>query len=253
MKTFALTGGASGIGAAIKTRLLDAGHKLIVVDVRDADIEADLGSPAGRQAAIDAVQALAPEGLDGLLACAGVGPFVPKLELLPAVNYFGAVELVAGLRNLLEKKHGGVILVSSNSAPMSSNEAYVDALLQGDQAAVTAAIEGMEGQPLYSGSKLALARWMRANAPDYAKSGVRMNAVAPGYIETPMTAATANDPVYGDAIREFVASIPIGRPGLPEDIANSVSFLFSEQASFICGSVLFIDGGHDALMRPDSV
>jgi NAD(P)-dependent dehydrogenase (short-subunit alcohol dehydrogenase family) len=66
-----------------------------------------------------------------------------------------------------------------------------------------------------------------------------------------MTAAVENDPLYRDAIRQFVAGIPIGRPGLPEDIANAVLFLLSPAASFICGSVLFVDGGHDASLRPD--
>ena len=66
-----------------------------------------------------------------------------------------------------------------------------------------------------------------------------------------MTEAVAEDPNYGDAIRQFVASIPVGRPGLPQDMANAVNFLFSEEAAFICGSVLFVDGGHDAMLRPD--
>ena len=66
-----------------------------------------------------------------------------------------------------------------------------------------------------------------------------------------MTAAVADDPNYGDAIRQFVATIPVGRPGLPEDMAKAESFLFSEEAAFICGSVLCVDGGHDAVMRPD--
>jgi NAD(P)-dependent dehydrogenase (short-subunit alcohol dehydrogenase family) len=66
-----------------------------------------------------------------------------------------------------------------------------------------------------------------------------------------MTAAVKDDPNYGDAIRQFVASIPVGRPGLPEDMAKAVSFLCSDDAAFICGTVLFVDGGHDAMMRPD--
>jgi NAD(P)-dependent dehydrogenase (short-subunit alcohol dehydrogenase family) len=57
---------------------------------------------------------------------------------------------------------------------------------------------------------------------------------------------------YGDAIRKFVASIPAGRPGTPEDIANLVLFLLSDKASFIAGSVLFADGGHDAMFRPEA-
>lgn len=83
--------------------------------------------------------------------------------------------------------------------------------------------------------------------------GITINAVAPGYIETPMTQAVANDATYGEAIRQFVASIPAGRPGLPEDVANLVEFLLSDKASFVCGALLFVDGGHDAMFRPDQI
>jgi NAD(P)-dependent dehydrogenase (short-subunit alcohol dehydrogenase family) len=251
MKTYAMTGGASGIGAAIKQGLLDAGHQLIVVDIADADIEADLSAPEGRQSAINGILDAAPDGLDGFIACAGVGSHVPNLPLITAVNYFGTTELVDGLRDSLARKNGAVILISSNSAPMDTNDAYVDALLAGDEAEVVKQLESMEGQTVYSGSKQAVARWMRRNAAGYASQGIRMNAVAPGYTETPMTAAVKDDPTYGDAIRQFVATIPVGRPGVPEDMAKAVNFLLSEDASFFCGTVIFVDGGHDAMMRPD--
>ena len=66
-----------------------------------------------------------------------------------------------------------------------------------------------------------------------------------------MTEIVANEPTYGDAIRQFVKSIPIGRPGTPKYMAKAVSFLLGPDAGFICGSVLFVDGGHDAMLRPD--
>ena len=251
MKTYAMTGGTSGIGAAIKKSLLDDGHQLIVVDIAEGDIEADLSSAEGRQSAIDAIVAAAPGGLDGFIACAGLGSHVPDLQLIANVNYFGSTELVEGLRPLLAQKNGAVVLISSNSAPMDTNQGYVEALLSGDRAAMEAQLQNMEGQTVYSGSKQAVARWMRRNTAEYAGQGIRMNAVAPGYTETPMTAAVKDDPSYGDAIRQFVASIPVGRAGIPEDMARAVKFLFSEDAAFICGSVLFVDGGHDAMLRPD--
>ena len=92
---------------------------------------------------------------------------------------------------------------------------------------------------------------MRRQAADWAREGVRLNAIAPGYTQTPMTAAVEQDPTYGAAIRTFMASIPVGRPGQPEDMADAAMFLLSPQAAFVCGSVLFVDGGHDAMQRPD--
>jgi NAD(P)-dependent dehydrogenase (short-subunit alcohol dehydrogenase family) len=78
-----------------------------------------------------------------------------------------------------------------------------------------------------------------------------MNAIGPGYTRTPLSVAVETDPTYGEAIKQFIASIPVGRPGEPTDIANAASFLLSEKSGFICGAMLFVDGGHDAMLRPD--
>lgn len=251
MGTYAMTGGATGIGAAIKQQLVSEGHSMIVVDVKDADIVADLSTSEGRNSAIEALNAAASSGLDGFIVCAGVGSNVPNKPLIARVNFLGSTELIAGVKDLLAAKSGSVVLVSSNSAPMPTNADYVDQLLAGDEDAACKTTEGMEAQAVYSGSKQAVARWMRRNVVEYAKAGIRMNAIAPGYTQTPMTEAVENDPVYGEAIREFMASIPVGRPGKPQDMASTVSFLMKPEASFICGSVIFVDGGHDAMMRPD--
>lgn len=251
MGSYAMTGGATGIGAAIKQRLRGAGHTVIVVDVKDADVIADLGTRAGRDTAIAGIRARAGDGLDGFVACAGLGGHVPDRALLASVNYFGAVDLVEGLKDLVAARQGAVVLISSNSAPMSTSEEFVNRLLEGNEEAARALATGLQGHPVYSGSKLALARWMRRNTAAYAALGVRLNAVAPGYTETPMTEQVAKDPAMGDAIRAFLASIPLRRPGKPDDIAAAVSYLLGPDASFVCGSVLFVDGGHDAMLRPD--
>ena len=251
MNTYALTGGASGIGAAIKKHLENQGDKVISIDIQNADIEADLSTSEGRSGAIAGILEAAGDSLNGFIACAGVGSHIENLGLIPSVNFFGAVELLEGLREALAKSAGAVVLISSNSAPMATDTEYVDALLAGDETRAKERAAAMEGQPAYSGSKQALTRWMRRNNGSYAGQGIRMNAIGPGYTRTAMSAAVEDDPVYGPAIKEFVATIPIKRPGQPEDIAQSVSFLLSDAASFISGSMLFVDGGHDALFRPD--
>lgn len=252
MKTYALTGGASGIGAAIKKHLQSEGHNVISIDIHSADVVSDLSTIEGRDAAVAAVIDKASDGLDGFIACAGVGSHIENLSLIPSVNYFGAVDLLEGLKESLVKKTGSVVLISSNSAPAPTDANYVEALLAGDEEKARERTSAMQGQPAYSGSKQALTRWMRRNNGEYAAKGVRMNAIGPGYTRTAMSAAVEQDPVYGPAIKEFVATIPIQRPGQPEDIANVVSFLLSDAAGFISGSMLFVDGGHDALHRPDS-
>lgn len=251
MKTYVITGGASGIGAAIGQQLREQGDKVLVVDIQQADIEADLSTTDGREAAVTAIRDTAGNNLAGLVCCAGVGSHVPDRALITNVNYFGAVDLVEGLRDVLVSNRAPVLLVSSNSAPMETNPDFVQQLLAMDAAGAIAAAESMDTQPVYSGSKQALTLWMRRNCAAFAADGVRMNAIAPGYTRTPLSAAVEDDPSYGDAIKQFIATIPVGRPGLPEDMANAASFLLGDKASFICGSMLFIDGGHDAMMRPD--
>jgi NAD(P)-dependent dehydrogenase (short-subunit alcohol dehydrogenase family) len=252
MGIYALTGGATGIGAAIKQQLIDQGHKLIVVDIKNADIIADLATTDGRDKAIAAIKVAAPDGLDGFVPCAGIAPVVTPSSLIVSVNFFGAINMLEGLKSLLIKRAGSVVLVSSNSAPMGSDEQTVDAMLEGDErAACKRADEVAIGQSAYGASKLALARWMRRNTADYAQAGIRINAVAPGVIQTPMTDQVAADPEYGQLIKDFAASIPVGRSGTPQDIANAVCFMLSDKASFMAGSVMFVDGGHDAMLRSD--
>lgn len=251
MGTYVVTGGASGIGAAIRQQLQAEGHKVLVVDIQEADIVADLSTTSGRSAAIAAIREASDGNLTGLVACAGVGSHIPDRSLITAVNYFGAVELVEGLCDLLADSKGAVLLISSNSAPMKTNPDYVKTLLSGDLEAACKIAEGMEPQPVYSGSKQALTRWMRHNTRAYAARGIRMNAIGPGYTRTPLSAAVEDDPNYGDAIKQFINSIPVGRPGLPQDMADAASFLLGDKAGFICGAMLFVDGGHDAMLRPD--
>lgn len=252
MGTYVVTGGASGIGAAIKRDLQSEGHTVLSLDIQQSDICVNLATREGRQAAITEILVATSSGIDGLVACAGVGSHIPDRALITAVNYFGATELVEGLRGRLAENRASVLLVSSNSAPMATNPDYVAALLAGDETAAAGVAATMETQPVYSGGKQALTIWMRRNAAAYAAQGIRMNAIGPGYTRTPLSAAVEDDPTYGAAIKQFVASIPVGRAGEPADIASAASFLLSDKAAFICGAILFVDGGHDAMLRPDA-
>ena len=94
--------------------------------------------------------------------------------------------------------------------------------------------------------------WMRRNVADYAAGGVRMNAVAPGITRTAMTEEISRDEEFGEAIRQFAEITPMGGSASPAQIARAMRFLLSPEADFVCGAILFVDGGTDALMRPDN-
>ena len=251
MSTYVITGGASGIGAAIARQLDSEGHRVLTVDIKEADILADLSTDEGRQSAVTAIREATADGIKGLVTSAGLGSHVPDNGLITRVNYSGTVELIEGLREHLASNNADVLLISSNSAPMKTNPEFIEQLLAGELDAAVATAEGMDGQPVYSGTKQAVTIWMRRNAAVYAAEGIRMNAIGPGYTRTPLSAAVEDDPTYGEAIKQFIASIPVGRAGVPEDMADAASFLLGERAGFICGAMLFVDGGHDAMMRPD--
>ena len=101
----------------------------------------------------------------------------------------------------------------------------------------------------YLGSKHALGRAVRRRAGDWGRAGVRLNAVAPGPVNTPLFAADRADPVTGAAIEKL--SIPLGRVGEPEEVAELAAFLLGPKAGWIHGSIHYIDGGNDAEIRPD--
>ena len=252
MPVIAISGSASGIGNALRTHLEGAGAQVLGIDLRDAEVTADLATSAGRAEAVAAVRARSAGTLDGLVTCAGVGPQVSDWPLIVSLDYFGSHALLAGLRDLLAAGRGSAVAVSSNSSTISPvDAAIVEACLAGDETRARERAAALSGQHAYASAKLAIARFVRREAPQatWAGSGVRLNAVAPGAVATPLLAAGLEDPLYGPAIRGF--PIPLGGFGHPEQIAAAIAFLLGPESGFCCGSVLFADGGSDALLRPD--
>ena len=252
MGKYALTGGATGIGAELKRQLLQEGHEVISVDIKEGDIIADLSVTAGRELAVQGIRQWAPDGLDGFIPCAGLPPVAKPLSLIAQVNYFAAVETVAGLRDLLAKRRGTALLVASNSAPMIGNDhPFLQACLAGDELSACADVEGRDGHTAYAGSKRALVLWMRRNVVDYASAGVRLNAVAPGITMTPLTEQVMADAELGEAMSQFADMVPWGGTAQPAQIASVMRFMLGEEAGYVCGSVFFVDGGSDAMLRSD--
>jgi len=255
MRTVVVTGSASGMGAATRARLEAAGQRVIGVDVRDSDVMADLGTPEGRRSAVEGVAARAGDSLDGLVTWAGVAGLtgVPG-SLLVSVNYFGTVELLDGLRPLLAAgDRPAAVAISSNSTTCQPGVPadLVELCLAGDEAAARDAADAATSLMAYPASKLAIARWVRRQAPTagWAGAGITLNAVAPGAVETPMLQATRDDPAIGRFVDEF--PVPVGRKGTADELAAFVEFLLGPDARFFCGSVVFVDGGTDALLRAD--
>lgn len=255
MGTFVISGSASGMGAATAQLLSNSGHRVIGIDVHDADVVADLSKPEGRAAALDAVHAFAGSRLDGAALFAGIGGATGRdPRLLVSLNYFGSVELFAALRPLLAAAgSSSAVAISSNSVTCQPgwNEELVDACLSGDEALARKVAARADSPTAYPATKAALARWVRRSAPGplWAGKGIRLNAVAPGLVETPFVDETRSDPVLGQLIGGF--PLPLGRGGFAEEVAGFVAFLLTGGGGFFCGAFLVCDGGTEALLRPD--
>jgi len=254
MTTTAITGCGSGIGAAIRAQLVSEGHRVLGIDLKNAEIEADLSKTAGRRAAIDAVLESCEGTLDRLVTCAGVGGNCKPRSLVTSINYFGSVELLDGLLPALQRgENPAAVAVVSNSAQIAPLDEHplVLALLEENEAkAGRIADEHDVGPVAYMASKHALGRALRRRVRKWGDARVRLNGVAPGPIRTPLLEADmASDPNVARSIESI--DIPIGRWGEPEDIAKLVSFLLGAGASWIHGSIVYADGGNDAEIRPD--
>ena len=257
-RPYVVTGSASGIGAATTARLRADGHDVIGVDRDEAEVVADLGTAEGRAHAVRRVGELAPGGIAGLVPCAGLGGFTGSdSALLVSVNYFGAVELVVGLRPLLVRGveagcPAAVVLLSSNSVSCQPGWAadVVGPCLEGDESRAREVAAAFDAVHVYPATKAALAYWARREGvtAQWAGAGIRVNAVAPGFIATAMTDRLRRDPTLG----VFADAYPdaIGRPGRPEEVAEVITFLLSERAGLVVGATLFVDGGTDAILHP---
>ncbi|MCW2543754.1 MAG: reductase [Frankiales bacterium] len=184
--------------------------------------------------------------------CAGlVGLTDRPGSLLASVNYFGAIDLLELLRPQLANPSAAVLL-SSNSVTIQPgwDESLLDACVEGNEALAREIADRRDSMSAYPATKAALARWVRRNAPAWAADGIRVNAIAPGMVETPLSQSVRDDPQLGKLMDAL--PIPVGRGAAPEEIAAFIAFLLGEQGRFFCGSVLLIDGGSEAVLRPDA-
>jgi NAD(P)-dependent dehydrogenase (short-subunit alcohol dehydrogenase family) len=253
MITTAITGAGSGIGAGVRVHLEGLGHRIIGVDLKNAEIIADLSAPDGRRQAIEEIAAACDGTLDHLVTCAGLGGHVDPKSLVASVNYFGSIEVIDGLLPVLEKgSNPAVAAIVSNSAQIAplDDHPFVTALLDHDEREACRLIDELGSGPIaYMGTKHALGRAIRRRVRKWGDARVRLNGVCPGPVKTPLLQASMDDPSTADAVKSI--DIPIGRWGEPEDVARLVAFLLSPEASWIHGSLLFVDGGNDAEIRPD--
>jgi len=260
MGIYAVTGGTKGIGKETVGILKSWGHDVINIDIDAGDIVADLGTADGRALAISQVMKQCPDGLDGLVSNAGVGPIpIYKLSYILSVNYFGGVVLAEGLYAWLKKKRGNCVMTLTCSGYYSSRGMFsVDALLNncGEEERIGRLVDTfdpeMAGNAIYSSSKVALARWVRRTSASWAANGVNVNAVAPGAVDTTIM-QDFRKPEDGLYDMPMATLFRQNRAMPPVEIAQALAFLVSPAAKGISGSILSCDGGIAAVVDSERV
>ncbi|QKV76919.1 SDR family NAD(P)-dependent oxidoreductase [Amycolatopsis sp. Hca4] len=229
-----VTGGTRGIGLATARALVEAGATVVLTGRDEARAKEAAASVGASGLALDVTDAKAVSSLvrgvakehgklDVVVANAGImedallGMIKEDLvDTTLSTNVAGTLHTVqAAARAMMRKKSGSIVVLAS---------------IVGEY--------GSAGQTVYAASKAAVANIAKSAAKELGRSGIRVNAVAPGVIETDLTAALSED-----AKVENAGKTPLGRLGRPEEVANAIRFLVSDEASFITGQVLGIDGG----------
>lgn len=245
-QTVVVTGAGSGIGAATVTRLLHEGATVVAVDVTQAGVDTAI-SNAGNSNRIHgvvldvcdqetAVTVLADMrgrlgGLNGLVNCAGItgeGSIVTtdpeKHSRIMAVNLDGTINMCQAFVLAVKDDTGPRAIVNISSG---------------------AGVLGVPNRLSYVASKFGITGITKSMSPELGPFGIRVNAVAPGMTRTPLIEYMMKDP---EAVARVNAKHPIGRIGNPEEIAAVIVFLLTEDASFMTGSVVSVDGGQTACL-----
>ena len=252
MRNIVISGSASGIGLATAKNLEAQGERVIGIDIKDADIIADLSTPEGRQHATEQALEKTDAQIDGLVLCAGLSGLFSPADTTLSLNYFGSIELFDGLRPAMEgRPNACAVGLVSNSAQfgIDYDDPMIIALLEGDESRCREMILTQDFGSAYKYTKHALARAIRRRANDWGAAGVRINGIIPGVTDTPMVKKIQDDPMFGGAVD--MVPRPLGRNASADEIAGVIKFMLSDAAAYIHGSMIWVDGGTDAAIRPD--
>jgi len=234
-----VTGSARGIGRAIALRLAREGYKVVISDLvadESCEVVEEIRAQGGTAISVECdvtISEMVKEMIDHILDTYGRldvlvnNAGIAKDNLLLRIsndeweqtintNLTGTFLCTrAAIRPMMKQRHGHIINISS-----------------------VVGLQGNVGQAHYAASKAGIIGFTLSVAKEYGSRGITANVVAPGYIETPMTAN-----ILSERRKEIVGRIPLGRPGTPEDIAGVVAFLASPDADYVNGQVIVVDGG----------
>ncbi len=222
-----VTGGGSGIGAAIAERFRDEGAAVVAGDVRDGDVELDVRSAASVEAAVPETVARLG-GLDTVVCNAG-RPVVGAVHELPEADWDDG--MATNLKGVYLTARAAWPHLAESRGSITSTASVVG-------------LWGSQGQPAYCAAKAAVVMLTKCLALDGAREGVRANCVCPGFVDTTMLERFLEAQPDPAAARAAATGLhPLGRLGAPRDIADAFVYLASDEAQWVTGTALVVDGG----------
>ncbi len=230
-KVAIVTGGAAGIGAATVARLASEGAKVMIADIQ---------APAKTS---DEIAFVRTDGSSAVEVAALVEATVQKWGRIDILVNNAGLGALAETPDMDEELWDTVFAINTKAIYLFCKYAIPVMRAQGGAIVNIASISGLVGDygmGVYNASKGAVINYTRSLSLDCARDNIRVNALCPGLIETAMTALTVARPEDREA---WLGPIPLGRMGQPEEMASVIAFLASDEASYMTGSIITVDGG----------
>jgi NAD(P)-dependent dehydrogenase (short-subunit alcohol dehydrogenase family) len=241
-----ITGGTSGIGLATAHRFLHEGARVFVVGIDDGEL-ADAIAELDAKGSVGGVRADVREESEVTMAIEAASTFLGRIDVL--INNAGIAQKSSFLETSTQEwdrtlavNLRGMFLVARGVARSMDGDGRGGVIVN---MASTNALGGEEDFTSYDASKGGVLQLTRTMAVELGRRGIRVNCVCPGFIDTPLNRALADE---ADFIAYEWERIPMGRRGRPEEVAAAYAFLASDDASFVHGAALVVDGGQTAVM-----